>query len=123
MMRTSEEAFRAAVASGAVEAYAEGRAIQWKLDIQDYWKTFDTGGLPEFFSQNVEWRVAPPPPPIVFWRNVKQYLPNDNQVCLISDGKTVKMDKWIENEEDWRKRGKAYYPFWSPLPEPGKANL
>lgn len=113
-MKTAQEAFKAAVGSGAVEAYTKGEPIQWRLDIQEAWKTFDTGGIPDFFGSNIEWRVGPPPVPVVKWRNVKQFEPPAGHRCLISDGEEVRMDRW--EIDDWKRRSKTYYPLWCPLP-------
>lgn len=117
-MTEKEQAVNDAIFSGAVQAWLCGQAIQWKLESQTCWKDLDPGSTPDFTALTTEWRPSPIKDPEIKWFAVKDCEPQFGQRCLISDGEVVHFDRW--EGDDWKKRGKAYYPHWSPLPKPAQ---
>lgn len=119
-MTDKEQAVKKATDSGAVQAWLCGQDIQWRVaaDRNGTWKDFDRGGSPDFTSLTTEWRSSPVKAPEIRWFRITDVEPQSGQRCLISDGDVVHLDRW--EEDDWKKRGKTYYPYWSLLPQPAK---
>ena len=115
-MTEKEQAVEAAVDSGAVQAWLCGQDIQWRLKGQTVWKDFDRGGNPDFTALTTEWRASPIKSPVIRWFAIADAEPQAGQRCLISDGEEVRMDRW--EGDDWKRRSKTYYTYWSPLPLP-----
>lgn len=115
-MTEKEQAVNDAICSGAVQAWLCGQDIQWRLKGQIVWKDFDRGGNPDFTALTTEWRASPVKLPVIRWFKLADVEPNDGESCLISDGTSVRLDRWRDG--DWKRRSKLHFPQWSPLPLP-----
>jgi len=64
--RTPQQAMRDARESGAVEAWENGRPIEWRLERDDRWDEYNDSSLPNFYAFGIHWRpkASEPPKPV-----------------------------------------------------------
>jgi hypothetical protein len=91
MSRTPQQAMRDAIVSGAVQAWIEGKDIQFShIDSNDW---VDSNGIemPTFALKWVKWRIKPIPqkPTVADWRPISDFSPGRYLMKSKTGGHTI----------------------------------
>lgn len=112
-------AFIRAFKTGAVQAWMDGKPIQFTEDNKN-WQPPTNDDLPGFWSSQATWRVKPAEPPQIEWRHLAKEKPKTGQLCVISDGKNFFCDQWNrptglpDPPDDWENSPASAFVWWHP---------
>jgi hypothetical protein len=116
-MRTPQQALRDAIDSGAVQAWIDGKKIEWQSlnHLQDNltWRDRNVAwnGMPFFDDTSIIWRAAPPEPPkptIADWQPIETRPQTGRAIFLWSDGAVCSV----------RLPSETTATHWAPVPAP-----
>jgi len=117
-MRTPQQALKDAIDSGAVQAWIDGKQVEWQsinyLHDNLTWRDRNANwnGMPFFDDTSIIWRVAPPDPPkpsVVDWKPIETCPQTGRVLFTWADGAICS----VSLPES---RTKATH--WAPLPAP-----
>ena len=110
-MRTPQQALKDAIDSGAVQAWIEGKPIQYKIfNSSEDWDKVSETWKGYFNNTAYVWRVAPPEPPkptIVDWQPIETCPKNTRILLRFSDNSMGDFTGPAERAT-----------HWAPMPAP-----
>lgn len=111
--RTPQQAMKAARESGAVEAWEDGRPIEWRLECDARWDEYNDSSLPNFYAFGIYWRpkASEPPKPVALDSRSVIEPPEVGDEVLAWDG-----DSWMF--EQWGDYSLRMFTAWAPQPLP-----
>ena len=111
--RTPQQAMREARESGAVEAWENGRPIEWRLERDARWDEFNDSGLPNFHAFGIHWRpkASEPPKPVALDCRPVSEPPEKGDEVFAWDGEIWHYDYWDD-------KSPGLFHFWAPMPLP-----
>lgn len=122
MSRTPQQALKDAMESGAIQAWLDGKEIEYQYLNNGDWKCM-TDTLHYLADPRYQWRPKPEPPPeppVVKWINIKDQKPKHADEYLVC-GLFSSITRKTIRTAYWNALSKMFVGFpevqhWSPMP-------